>query len=37
MTLAVLTGVPPREWVKDPVAMGTAVIVLERLAEQRKR
>jgi hypothetical protein len=34
VTLAVQTGVPAREWLRDPVAMATAVEVLAELADE---
>jgi hypothetical protein len=32
--LAVQTGIPAREWIRDPAAMVTAVAVLEEIAEK---
>lgn len=37
MALAVQTGVPAREWLRDPAAMATAVEVLEEIAEATER
>lgn len=37
MTLAVATSIPVREWIDDPYAMATAVNVLERIAEERRK
>jgi hypothetical protein len=33
--LAVATGVPPREWLRDPVAMITAAGIIEEMKEKR--
>jgi hypothetical protein len=35
--LAVQTGVPAREWLRDPAGMVTAVEVLEEIAEAIER
>jgi hypothetical protein len=32
-----VTGVPAREWINDPAAMGTAVNVLELIAEKQRK
>ena len=37
MALAVETGVPMREWLRDPAAMATAVEVLAEIAETIER
>jgi hypothetical protein len=33
--LAVATGVPPREWLTDPVAMITASEILQEIRDKR--
>jgi hypothetical protein len=37
VALAVQTGVPAREWLRDPAAMVTAVEVLQEIAEAIER
>jgi hypothetical protein len=37
VTLAVATGIPHRIWLADPAAMGTAIEVLERINQAKRR
>jgi hypothetical protein len=35
--LAVNTGVAPREWLRDPAAMATAIVVLEKIGAELEK
>jgi len=37
VALAVQTGVPAREWLRDPAAMTTAVEILDEIREATER